>query len=59
MAEKSNTPLATGAVAGMLQTELGGMCWVLGMAQDRCEERQSEKRRKSFEANRHDGLRWF
>jgi hypothetical protein len=43
MAEKSNTWLTAGAVAWVLQTELGGMCWVLGMAQERGEERQSKQ----------------
>jgi hypothetical protein len=43
MTEKSNTRFTAGPVAGMLQTELGGMCWVLGMAQDRGEERQSKQ----------------
>jgi hypothetical protein len=59
MRQKSNARLAAGSVAGVLQTELGGVRRVLGMAQGGSEERQSKQGRKSFEGNRHHGLRWF
>jgi hypothetical protein len=59
MRKEGNPRFAAGSVAWVLHAELGGVGRILGMAQDRGEERQSEKRRKSFEANRHDGLRWF
>jgi hypothetical protein len=43
----------------MLQAELGGVRWVLRMAQGRKEERQREQGRESLEGNHHHGLRWF
>jgi acetylglutamate kinase len=54
--EKGDAWFAAGTVARMLHAELGGMCRVLGVAQDRSKERQSEQRRKALERYGHHGL---
>ena len=47
MRKKAMRGSPPGPVAGVLQAELGGVRRVLGVAQDRSEERQSEQRGKS------------
>jgi hypothetical protein len=54
--EKGDSWFTAGTVPWVLHAELGGVCRILGVAQDGSEERQSEQRRKALERYGHHGL---